>query len=216
MITIKNLCKTYGKGDAVVKALNGVDLTISDGELISFIGKSGSGKTTLLNLLGGLDSATSGNVFFDNDDITKMKDHMLADFRLKKIGFVFQFFDLIPELTAQENILLPLRLAKKKDFNLKLIAEQLHIEDKLKYYPSELSGGQQQRVAIARALANEPKIILADEPTGALDTKTSTEIMALFCELNKKGHTIIIITHDLEIAKQCSRIVEISDGKILK
>lgn len=216
MITIKDLCKTYGKGNAVVKALDGVNLTISDGEFIAVIGKSGSGKTTLLNLIGGLDTATSGNIIFDNEDITKMKDRVLADFRLRKIGFVFQFFDLIPELTAQENIVLPLRLAKKKAPDWQSIAKQLHIEDKLKSYPSELSGGQQQRVAIARALINNPKLILADEPTGALDSKTAAEIMELFRELNKDGHTVIIVTHDLEIAKQCDRIIEISDGKIVQ
>lgn len=216
MITIKDLCKTYGKGNAVVKALDGVNLTISDGEFIAVIGKSGSGKTTLLNLIGGLDTATSGNIIFDNEDITKMKDRVLADFRLRKIGFVFQFFDLIPELTAQENIVLPLRLAKKKNPAWQSIAKQLNIEDKLKSYPSELSGGQQQRVAIARALINNPKLILADEPTGALDSKTAAEIMELFRELNKDGHTVIIVTHDLEIAKQCDRIIEISDGKIVQ
>lgn len=215
MITIKDLCKTYGKGNAVVKALDCVNLTISDGEFIAVIGKSGSGKTTLLNLIGGLDTATSGNIIFDNEDITKMKDRVLADFRLRKIGFVFQFFDLIPELTAQENIILPLRLAKKKNPAWQSIAKQLHIEDKLKSYPSELSGGQQQRVAIARALINNPKLILADEPTGALDSKTAAEIMELFRELNKNGHTVIIVTHDLEIANQCDRIIEISDGKIV-
>lgn len=215
MITIKDLCKTYGKGNTVVKALDSVNLTISDGEFIAIIGKSGSGKTTLLNLIGGLDTATSGNITFDNEDITKMKDHVLADFRLRKIGFVFQFFDLIPELTAQENIILPLRLAKKKNSDWQSIATQLHIEDKLKSYPSELSGGQQQRVAIARALINNPKLILADEPTGALDSKTAAEIMELFRELNKNGHTVIIVTHDLEIANQCDRIIEISDGKIV-
>lgn len=214
MITINDLCRTYGKGNTVVKALDGVNLTISDGEFIAVIGKSGSGKTTLLNLIGGLDTATSGNITFDNEDITKMKDHVLADFRLRKIGFVFQFFDLIPELTAQENIILPLRLAKKKNSDWQSIARQLHIEDKLKSYPSELSGGQQQRVAIARALINNPKLILADEPTGALDSKTAAEIMELFRELNKNGHTVIIVTHDLEIANQCDRIIEISDGCI--
>ncbi|MGN1329147.1 MAG: ABC transporter ATP-binding protein, partial [Eubacterium sp.] len=164
MITAENLCKIYGSGEGAVNALRNVNLTISDGELVAIIGKSGSGKSTLLNLLGGLDSASSGRVMYNDIDITKMKEAALAEFRLRKIGFVFQFYDLIPELTAEENILLPAQLAKNKSADLSGLAERLGLSDRLKHYPSELSGGQQQRAAIARALINNPDVLLCDEP----------------------------------------------------
>ena len=183
--------------------------------MVAVIGASGSGKSTLLHILGGLDTSAQGNVFYDNTDILKMNDIRLSEFRLKNIGFVFQFFNLIPELTAEENIKLPQMMCKKKPVISKDLISTLGIENRLKHYPDELSGGQKQRVAIARALANNPKAIFADEPTGALDTKTSSEIMNLFKILNQKGKTIIIVTHDMEIAKQCGRIIEISDGKII-
>lgn len=216
MISVQNLCKTYGSGESAVNALRGVDLTIKDGELLAIIGKSGSGKSTLLNLLGGLDSATSGRILYNDNDITKMKETALADFRLHKIGFVFQFYDLIPELTAEENILLPAQLAKNKQADLSAIAERLGLSDRLSHYPSQLSGGQQQRVAIARALINNPDVLLCDEPTGNLDRKTGDDVMELLLQLNKtEKRTIVIVTHNPEISARCGRTLEIADGTLI-
>ena len=216
MIKTKDLTRTYGKGEGMVTALGGVSLTINDGEMVAIIGKSGSGKSTLLNLLGGLDKPTSGQIFFGDKELGSMKDKELAEFRLKNIGFVFQFFDLIPELTAEENVLLPSRLAKKKDAEADEIYKALDISDRVKHYPSELSGGQQQRAAIARALINSPDVILCDEPTGHLDKASGEEVMNLLKRLKKDhGKTIVIVTHDKEIAGQCNRIIEISDGIIV-
>lgn len=216
MINIKNLYKTYGKGDGEVHALKNCNLTIEDGEFVAIIGKSGSGKTTLLNLLGGLDTPNSGEIFYDDIDISKLGDSKLATFRLEKIGFVFQFFDLLSELTAEENILLPAKLVKNKAVDFDDITNRLGISDRLKHYPSQLSGGQQQRVAIARALINNPKVILCDEPTGNLDEKSGVEVIKLLTELNQNNnHTIIIITHDPDIASRCQRVIEISDGEIM-
>lgn len=215
MITAENLCKIYGSGEGAVNALRNVNLTISDGELVAIIGKSGSGKSTLLNLLGGLDSASSGRVMYNDIDITKMKEAALAEFRLRKIGFVFQFYDLIPELTAEENILLPAQLAKNKSVDLSGLAERLGLSDRLKHYPSELSGGQQQRAAIARALINNPDVLLCDEPTGNLDKKTGDDVMKLLLQLNREeNRTIVIVTHNPEISAQCTRTIEISDGEL--
>lgn len=215
MIQINKLSKTYGKGDGAVSALKGVTQTIENGALTAIIGKSGSGKTTLLNLLGGLDTATDGAVIYDGEDITKLDDTALAEFRLKKIGFVFQFFDLLPELTAEENILLPAKLAKSKAENFAEITERLGISDRLKHYPSQLSGGQQQRVAIARALINNPQVLLCDEPTGNLDEKSGREVIELLTELNEKDNrTIVIVTHNPEIAAKCGQTIEIVDGEI--
>ncbi len=215
MITAENLCKTYGSGEGAVNALRNVDLTISDGELVAIVGKSGSGKSTLLNLLGGLDSATSGRVLYNDVDITKMNEAALADFRLRKIGFVFQFYDLIPELTAEENILLPAQLAQNKSADLSDLAERLGLTDRLKHYPSQLSGGQQQRAAIARALINNPDVLLCDEPTGNLDQKTGDDVMELLLQLNKtEKRTIVIVTHNTEISARCGRTIEIADGAL--
>ena len=215
MITAENLCKIYGSGEGAVNALRNVNLTISDGELVAIIGKSGSGKSTLLNLLGGLDSASSGRVMYNDIDITKMKEAALAEFRLRKIGFVFQFYDLIPELTAEENILLPAQLAKNKSADLSGLAERLGLSDRLKHYPSELSGGQQQRAAIARALINNPDVLLCDEPTGNLDKKTGDDVTKLLLQLNREeNRTIVIVTHNPEISAQCTRTIEISDGEL--
>lgn len=217
MISVQNLCKTYGSGESAVNALRNVDLTIKDGELLAIIGKSGSGKSTLLNLLGGLDSATSGRILYNDIDITKMKETALADFRLHKIGFVFQFYDLISELTAEENILLPAQLVKNKSADISAIAERLGLSDRMKHYPSQLSGGQQQRVAIARALINNPNVLLCDEPTGNLDQKTGDDVMELLLQLNKTDNrTIVIVTHNPEIAARCERTIEISDGILVK
>lgn len=215
MITAENLCKIYGSGEGAVNALRNVNLTIGNGELVAIIGKSGSGKSTLLNLLGGLDSASSGRVIYNDIDITKMKEAELAEFRLRKIGFVFQFYDLIPELTAEENILLPAQLAKNKSADLSGLAERLGLSDRLKHYPSELSGGQQQRAAIARALINNPDVLLCDEPTGNLDKKTGDDVMKLLLQLNREEkRTIVIVTHNPEISAQCTRTIEISDGEL--
>ena len=201
MIKTQNLTKTYGKGEGKVTALAGVDITINDGEMVAIIGKSGSGKSTLLNLLGGLDKATEGKVFYNDTDIGTLNDTKLSEFRLKNIGFVFQFFDLIPELTAEENVLFPAKLAKKKGTSES---------------DSELSGGQQQRAAIARALINDPDVILCDEPTGNLDKASGEEVMSLLKKLNREQNkTVIIVTHDSGIASQCSRVIEISDGKMM-
>ena len=215
MIKTENLTRTYGKGDGKVTALAGVDITIKDGEMVAIIGKSGSGKSTLLNLLGGLDKATEGKVFYNDKDLSTMNDTKLSEFRLKNIGFVFQFFDLIPELTAEENVLFPAKLAKKKETTESDLYTALDITDRVKHYPSELSGGQQQRAAIARALINDPDVILCDEPTGNLDKASGEEVMNLLKRLNQEQNkTVIIVTHDSEIAQQCGRVIEISDGKV--
>ena len=217
MIVAENLCKTYGTGEGAVNALCNVDLTIEDGEFVAIVGKSGSGKSTLLNLLGGLDSATSGRVLYNDVDITKLGEPALADFRLHKIGFVFQFYDLLPELTAEENIMLPAQLAKNKSADISALVERLGLTDRMKHYPSQLSGGQQQRAAIARALINNPDVLLCDEPTGNLDQKTGDDVMELLLQLNKtEKRTIVIVTHNPEIAARCERTIEISDGVLVK
>ena len=216
MIKTQNLTKTYGKGEGKVTALDGVDITIKDGEMVAIIGKSGSGKSTLLNLLGGLDKATDGKVFYNDTDLSTLNDTKLSEFRLKNIGFVFQFFDLIPELTAEENVMFPAKLAKRKETAESELYTALEITDRVKHYPSEMSGGQQQRAAIARALINDPDVILCDEPTGNLDKASGEEVMSLLKKLNKEQNkTVIIVTHDSVIASQCSRVIEISDGKII-
>ena len=220
MIKIENLSKIYDKGkNNAVKALDNISLHIIQGELTAIIGRSGSGKTTLLNIIGCIDGFETGTYFFDSKNVSKANDHILSELRNAKIGFVMQNFALINEDTVLENVMLPFyfnnRTALKEAKKMSIDAlKKMGIEQLSNKPISKLSGGQKQRVAIARAIVNNPSIILADEPTGALDSKTSQEIMNVFHELNSNGATIIIVTHDMEIARQCKRIIEIKDGKI--
>lgn len=213
----KMLKKYYGKEQNIVKALDGVDLDVEKGEFIAIVGTSGSGKSTLLHMLGGLDRPTSGKVFVKDKDIFKMNDDDLTIFRRRNIGFVFQSYNLVPILNIYENIVLPVELdGNEIDKNyVDSIIDTLGLTEKLNYLPNNLSGGQQQRVAIARALATKPAIILADEPTGNLDSKTSQEVIGLLKVTSQKfNQTIVMITHNEEIAQLCDRIIRIEDGKI--
>ena len=214
ILEVQDLCKTYGTGETEVHALNHVSFSVRKGEFIAIIGESGSGKSTLLNVVGALDGATSGRVWIDGQDIFSMPEKKLTVFRRQHIGFIFQSFNLIPELNVEQNITFPLLLDYKKP-NQKFVNELLQVlglSERRKHLPSQLSGGQQQRVAIARALATNPTLLLADEPTGALDQATGEQVMALFRELNDEGRTIVMIPHDLKIARHASRIVNILDG----
>lgn len=218
LINTEKLSKKYGKDDTEIAALDQVTISIEKGEFVSVMGASGSGKSTLLNLLGGLDSPTEGTVCYEGSNIFDMDDDELSDFRLKKLGFIFQSYNLIPELTVRENILLPKAIAKEKQDGKRMaeIVEILGLSDRLDHLPQQLSGGQQQRAAIARALVNEPEIILCDEPTGNLDKKSGENVIKLLKMLNETyGITIVMITHDPELAKETSRIIRISDGKIV-
>ena len=217
IIRIENLKKDYNSVQKKVHVLKGINLEVKEGEFISIMGPSGSGKSTLLYLMGGLETATDGNVFIDNEDIGTMNDKKQSNMRLTNIGFVFQFYNLVEHLNVEDNILLPVMIngGKRKDYVEKLrnILAKVGLRDKKYAYPRELSGGEQQRVSIARALINEPKIILADEPIGNLDSKTGKEIMELFSDINKTMNTSIVqVTHSLESAKYGSRIVNVKDG----
>ena len=218
MVEIRNLKKYYGKGENLVKAVDHKNLTIERGKFTAIVGRSGSGKSTMLHLMGGLDRPDKGRVFIDGEDIFKLKDEQLAVFRRKKIGFIFQDYNLLPSLNVWENIVLPLGLDNKKvDHNYVMeIIKTISIEDKLKNLPNALSGGQKQRVAIARALASRPSIILADEPTGNLDSRTELEVIALLktC-VTKYGQTLVMITHDETIAQMADEIIVIEDGKVV-
>lgn len=213
-----SLCKYYGAGDNLVKAVDCIDLEIIQGEFISIVGKSGSGKSTLLHMLGALDNPTSGSVWLDGENISSFKESRLSQIRRRKIGFIFQSYNLIPSLNVWENIVLPLGL-DNKDLDepfIHDIVKTLGLENKVKNLPNTLSGGQQQRCAIARAIAAKPSIILADEPTGNLDTKTGDEVMALLKTSAKKyGQTLVVITHNEEIAQMADRTVMIADGKVV-
>ena len=220
MIKLENLQKIYNKGKAnEFEALKNINFTVEDGEMVAVIGKSGAGKSTMLHVLACIDSYESGEYYIDDMLVKSLSEAKLAEIRNSKIGMVMQDFALVDDFSCIENVLLPLDFAKSKKSNKTELAvnalKSVGMDSMAKKPVNKLSGGQKQRVAIARAVVNEPSIILADEPTGALDTKTSAEIMQLFHELNQKGHTVIIVTHDLEVAKQCHRIIEISDGAIV-
>ena len=218
ILKVENLRKEYGEGNSKVIALDGVNLEIERGEFVAIVGPSGSGKSTLLHIVGGVDSPDDGKVYIDGNDISKYSSKELAYFRRRKVGLIYQFYNLIQNLTVRHNIELPLKLDKRKinQDEFSDIVKKLGIESKLDSFPSELSGGQQQRVAIARSLIYNPSIILADEPTGNLDRKNSKEIIEIFKYFNKTlKQTIILITHDEEIALQTNRIVKIVDGKIV-
>ncbi len=218
ILETRDLKKQYGTGETAVHALAGVNLSVENGEFVAVVGTSGSGKSTLLHMLGGLDRATSGKVYVDGKDIFALKDEELTIFRRRKIGFVFQSFNLVPVLSVYENIVLPLQLDGKTVDNAFIveIAEVLGLKEKLNVLPNQLSGGQQQRVAIARALAAKPAILLADEPTGNLDSRTSQDVMGLLKTTSTKfAQTIVMITHNEEIAQLADRIIRIEDGRIV-
>ncbi len=219
ILNVKKLCKSYGKGENEFLALNNISFKVKKGEFIAIVGKSGSGKSTLLHLLGGLDLPSQGTVIINNQDIYTMSDKDLTVFRRKYIGFIYQFYNLIPALTVKENIVLPALFDGRKVSEEKIdeLVKNLGLLNKKDVFPNDLSGGQQQRVAIGRALINKPKIILADEPTGNLDTKNSKHIMKLLEFYNKKyKQTIIMVTHDMSLARRADRIITMLDGKIIK
>ena len=218
ILEVKNLVKTYGKGENEVHAVDNVSFSVNEGEFVAIVGASGSGKSTLLHLIGGVDEPTSGKVIIDDEDIYSYSKDKLAIFRRQKVGIVYQFYNLIPVLKVRENITLPVDLDGKNPDQDKLseLLKTLGLEDRADYLPNQLSGGQQQRVSIGRALFNDPKIILADEPTGNLDHKASEEIVRLLREANQKYHqTIIMVTHDEKIAAQAGRVITFADGKIV-
>ena len=218
ILIAENLTKYYGQGETLVKALDGVSLNVERGEFVSIIGTSGSGKSTLLHMLGGLDNPTSGTVIIDDKDISTLSGDALCIFRRRKIGFIFQSFNLVPSISVYDNIVLPLKLDGKKEDKayIENVIETLGLTQKLKTLPTKLSGGQQQRIAIARALASKPAIILADEPTGNLDSKTSQDVLGLMKTTGKKyNQTIVMITHNDEIAQMADRTIRIEDGKII-
>lgn len=219
LISAKNLTKTYGSDDSLTYALNNASIEIKRGEFVAIIGPSGSGKSTLMHILGCLDKPTSGNYFLNGEQVSKLSESSLAKIRNKQIGFVFQSFNLLPRTSALKNVELPLIYSDIKGVQRAEIAKNMLIrvglENKLDSTPAKLSGGQQQRVAIARALVNEAEIIMADEPTGNLDSKSSEEIMELIKNLNREGKTIIIITHEKEIAQKAKRVITVKDGKIV-
>ena len=219
ILEVRDLTKTYGKGDTIVTALSGVSFSVEKGEFVAIIGASGSGKSTLMHLIGGVDRPTAGSVTVDGNEIFRQSESELAIFRRRNIGLIYQFYNLIPTLTAEENIMLPRLLDNRKpdEDKLRSILETTGLSDRAKHLPSELSGGQQQRVSIGRALINDPVLILADEPTGNLDSKSGREVIDLLKLSNRRyNQTLLIITHDEKIALQADRIITISDGRILR
>jgi putative ABC transport system ATP-binding protein len=219
ILKVENLVKTYGEGDNIVNAVDNISLSVNKGEFVAIVGASGSGKSTLLHLLGGVDRPTSGEIYIDGNEINSMNNDNLAIFRRRQIGIVYQFYNLIPILTVEENISLPCDLDGNKPDKerMNLILKSFGLFDRRNHLPNELSGGQQQRTSIARALINNPAILLADEPTGNLDSKSTEEIMSILKMSNRDfNQTIIMITHNLEIAKEADRIITIQDGKIVK
>ena len=219
MIELKDIYKIYSDGDSEIRALDGMSLNIKEGEFVAIVGQSGSGKSTCMNIIGCLDVPTSGSYHLNGTDVSTMKDDELAVIRNQTLGFIFQQYNLIPKLTLLENVELPLVYrgyppAKRKELAMAAL-EKVGLSDRCKKYPSQLSGGQQQRVSIARALAGNPRVILADEPTGALDSKTGKDVLEFLKKLNSEGTTVVMITHDNDIASQAKRIVRIYDGKII-
>ena len=220
LISLNQICKFYHMGEQTVKALDHIDLNIKANEYIAFIGSSGSGKSTMMNILGCLDQPSSGAYLLNNKDVSKRSQNELADIRNQEIGFIFQSFNLLPRASALNNVMLPLvyqgvSLAKRKKLAISAL-EKVNLSDRMHHVPNQLSGGQRQRVAIARALVTSPSILLADEPTGNLDTQTTKDIMTLFDQLHQEGQTIIMVTHENEIAKHCHRVVRLSDGHIIE
>ena len=219
LIQLKNVARYYQMGDNIVKALDGVNIEIEKGDFVSIMGPSGSGKSTGMNLTGSLDLPTKGEIFLGNHNINELSESELAQLRGKRIGFIFQSFNLIPNLTALENVMLPMTFQgvnkDEREEKAKAVLKKVDLEDRMDHYPNQLSGGQQQRVAIARALANDPEIILADEPTGNLDTKTGENVIEFLEKLNKEGRTIIMVTHDPNLAlKHSKKIYWLKDGKV--
>lgn len=219
IVTMEKVSKVYGNAENQVWALHGVDLTIKQGETVAVVGASGSGKSTLLHVMGGVDAPTSGKVIIDGKDITQLNDEQMSVFRRRKIGFVFQAYHLIPVLSVEENIMMPILLDHRKPDKeyIEHIMEMLGLQDRRKHLPNQLSGGQQQRAAIARALANRPSLILADEPTGALDSKNGNEVIALLQNSVKQlNQTLVLITHNIDLAREADRIIKIADGEIVE
>jgi putative ABC transport system ATP-binding protein len=221
MVEGRDLTKTYQMGEMQVDALRGVSIKIKKGEVVAIVGPSGSGKSTIMNILGALDRPSSGEYFLSGESVAQMDDEQLADIRNRKVGFVFQSFNLLPRATALSNVELPLRYSKQNGFKRKELASEalkaVGLADRMDHRPNELSGGQQQRVAIARALVNQPSIVMADEPTGNLDSKSGKEVMELLLHMNKESAaTLIIITHDPDIAKQAQRTITLRDGKVVE
>lgn len=220
LISIKNLTKTYVLGEQIVNALKGVSLDINKGEYLALMGPSGSGKSTLMNIMGCLDSPSQGEYWLNQKEVSKMSDSELSSVRNEEIGFVFQTFNLLNRMTALENVALPLVYSgisrRNREERAALVLERVGLQDRMQHKPNELSGGQRQRVAVARALVNNPNLLLADEPTGNLDTKTSHEIMALFEEIHNQGNTIVLVTHEEDIAQHAKSIVRLRDGMVEK
>ena len=218
ILQMNDICKDYLQGKMTIPVLRNIDFSMEEGEYVAIMGPSGSGKTTLMNIVGCLDQATSGSFLLDGEDISKCSDNQMSDIRLKKIGFVFQSFQLLPRQSALDNVALPLCYAgigkKERRERAAAALERVGLEDRMDFKPNQLSGGQKQRVAIARAIVNHPRILLADEPTGALDSKSGEQVMELFESLHKEGVSILMITHDPGIASFAERIVEIRDGRL--